>query len=358
MKKVVSGVAVGFTVLAIGCAVAYANLNRIVRSVAEKQVPGLTFDELQVHWNVVSISGVKLKRGERTVFEVASLRVYPSLKSLLTDELHISSIEIERPYVYLERRRDGSLRMPVPDRVVGADDGSRKAEAKPAQKDDGAGDSTRAISIGTVEIRDGRGDLIDHSVHGAPAKFALTALQVSVEKIHLPAADAPIPFELSATLAGKRVGRITGEGWYNLKTDSAELELALGTIFLPHAEPYYRSARTTAGVSNGTLDLQTTVKMTNGKYVAQNHVQLAEVAFAREGLFLGVPVVLLANHLKDPSQPFVLDVEVQGSLDGDSRLQQQLAAAVAKELGKKYGKKAAESVAAELQKSVGSFFGQ
>lgn len=338
-RKLSIGAGAGVVVLVVAAVAAYANLTRIVRAVLEKQVPGLTFASLSVGWNDVSITEVNLKKGDRTVFKVDKMQVKPSLRSLFSDTLYISSIEIDGPYVYLVRTADG-LTLPVPQKMG--------EPAKPKKEEDAS--PGMGVLIEKIRLRDGKGELVDQSVTGAPAHFTLSKLEVTVTRVALPTGAENIPFELSMQLEGKRVGKLEAEGWYNPKSRSAEVELELRQLFLPHAEPYYRSRQTTAVLSDGVFELDTDIRMTNGKYVARNRLTLAELAFSKEGLFMGVPVAVFQKRLKDQGKPFEIEAELEGSLDDKSKLQQELAALVVKALVKELGQQALGDLMEGVQK--------
>ena len=341
-RKVKIALGLGIALLA-GCAAAavlvYANLTQIVRAVVQDQVPGLSFKALDVGWNRVSLTDVKLERDKRVLFKVDSLRIYPSMWSIFSDALVISGIDIDRPYVYVLRNADGSLTLP-----------GLEAGEKAGAKGDDSGSSSMRISIHRIRIKDGKGDFVDRSVYGTPAEFSLTDLQVSVDKVVLSARDEPIPFDVSARLVGKRTGKLKAKGWYTAATKSARLDLDVDDFFLPKSEPYYRTRHTTASLSDGVLQLAANVEMKNGQYDAKVDVTFGDIAFSREGLFLGVPVVLLQRHLRDQRKPFHMQAHLNGKLGDKSKLQQQLVDAVVQALAKEIGEQALSQVAEDLKR--------
>src|SRR5687768_15716552 len=114
-QKILGAAGGGLLLLVVLLVVAYANLTSIVRTALEKEMPGLTFKTLDVGWNKVVVEGVQLQRKGKVVFKVDALRVYPSLTSLFSDTIVVSSVEIEKPYLFIVRNADGSLTLPVPE---------------------------------------------------------------------------------------------------------------------------------------------------------------------------------------------------------------------------------------------------
>lgn len=341
-QKLLAGAGATFALLVIAPVLVYVNLTRLVRSALEKEVPGLTFKTLDVGWNKVRVDGVELQRGKKTVFKVDSLRVYPSLLSIFSDTLRISSIEIDKPYLFVVRNPNGSLTLPVPE--------EKGAPAKkPAEKKDGEASESR-MRIDHLRISDGRAELEDRSVSGPPAKLALRDLDLKVDDVVLPMDDTKIPFELSTELEGKRVGKLEADGFYVAKSRTAEVDADLSSLFMPTAEPYYRSKLTTATLSDGIVDLETEVKMENGKYVADVELTFSDVAFSRDGLLFGVPVALFIDREKEQKEPFTLKTKIEGSLDEREDFQDKLLAALVKEVAKELGKKAAMNAVQDAAK--------
>ncbi len=338
----------------------FANLTRVLRTVLEKEVPGLTFKEVDVGWNSVSITEVEVKRSGKSVFRVESLRAYPSLLSVFTDTLRIASIEIDAPYVFLVRNPDGSLVLPTPESLDGTKQKPKTTET-PAETT-----ASQAILIDTLKIRRGKGDLLDRSVSGPPAKFTLTELELRADTLAVPSRDERLHFEVSMKLEGKRIGTMHAKGWYEQSSRAADVEFKLAELFLPQAEPYYRGKHTSAAISDGVLAVASTIVMKDGKYVASNVVQLSGLAFTKGGFFLGIPVGILREHLEKGGKPMVVELELEGSLDDKSKLQQKLVSEVVKVLAKELGSKALSHVADEFKKSVSgegesaikSFFGK
>jgi hypothetical protein len=214
-----------------------------------------------------------------------------------------------------------------------------------------SGKRSRTVRIERFRIRDGKGDLVDRSVTGAPGKVTLSALNVDVRDIQVPTGGGRIPFELSARVNGKRTDRMTAEGWYDAATQSADVELALTDMFVPTAEPWYRGRHTTATLGDGSLGMKVDLEMKNGAYQAKVSLSLAEVAFAKEGLFLGVPTPVARKLLQDGRTPLALEMKLQGRLDDKSRLQQQILSALLAEVARRAGEAGVGVVADELKKN-------
>ena len=96
--------------LGMSVVVAYRVGVRLLQErIVEALGPGSGITEVKVNWFSLDVFGVSITAPEgwptgRT-FRAARVRIIPNLQTILTDQIHISSIVFERPYVSVMRTR-------------------------------------------------------------------------------------------------------------------------------------------------------------------------------------------------------------------------------------------------------------
>ncbi|HEC12120.1 MAG TPA: DUF748 domain-containing protein [Acidiferrobacteraceae bacterium] len=319
-KKI--GIIAGVVVLALITimVIVYSNLSSIAQGVVEEQVPNLTFSDLDVGWNGIELTGVKyISAAGKVLLESKSIKVKPSLSSIFGDTFKISSVYIGEPYVYIEIKGDGEVVLPIPQPTAPEVGDTVQAEA--AQADEGE-DEAFALYIGKVEIDNGHGDFVDKSMGRPYAKFKIKDVNIKIGDISVPSVSTEMPIEVSMKLEGPREGSLELSGWYDQVTDSGDLEMELKDIFLPHAEPYYRSRSTTARLSDGTLNIDMKLKMRDKNFNANIKTTLGNIKFSNtSGKFMGAPAGSVKKYTEDNKLPG-FTCEVQGNMDRIDQVRQ------------------------------------
>ena len=183
--------------------VAYVSLTNLTKAIVEKQVPGLTFTELKVGWNDVLLTGAKYTSGAgKVLLETDAIGIQPSLLSVFTDTFRIASVQIDKPYVFVQRREDGEVILPLP----GA--GERRVTPK-----DSGHEKASPVQVGKLLVVGGRGEFVDRSVGAPYAKFTIRDFHLDARDIRYPAAPGRIAVDISFALAGKRAGTVRETGW-------------------------------------------------------------------------------------------------------------------------------------------------
>jgi hypothetical protein len=329
---------------------AYRNVTDLARAAAERNVPGLTFSAIELGWNRLEVADVRLERKGQTALKVDRLQVYPSLRSLFTQTIEIASIEVHGPSVHLVRDGHGGLEL-----LGGPARGRKRAD--PAEDSKGQA-SSRGLHIGRIEVRGGRGELVDHSVVGVPAKWKISGLDVTLRDVAAPVRPGKIAFEVATRLDAERIGTLRTRGWYDPGSDAAEVDFRLDDAFLPLLEPYLRGKHTTTPIRQGLAALEVRLRLANGEYVAPSRLELWDVGFSREGLFLGAPTSLVRKLLSDGARPLVVEVELRGKVSDPSALQRQLLAALLKEVGKEVAAGGLSGLTAQPEGVLKSLFGR
>lgn len=341
-KKLGVVAVVVLAVIVVAVVLVYANLSTLTKRIVEKKVPNLTFTKLTVGWNDVELAGVQYtSNAGKVVLKTDLLRVKPSLLSIFGDTFKVSLVEIEKPYVYIERRPDGQVVLPVPQVSGGAAPSKTGAETgKPF-----------AVHVGKVEIRDGVGEFVDKSVGRPYADYKIKDVNIEVENLDYPQKAAHIPVDIAMSVEGAREGRLTTEGWVDPTARSGKLDVRVKDLFIPLAEPYYRSKDTTARLSDGTLGLKLDLKMNQGKVFLPGEVSMANLKFAGDsGLLFGVPVKVIGQYFKNQKKALTIPFEVEGSIDRPDEIRVRVISVIVRHMIEKLGGQQVQEVTDKLKK--------
>jgi len=109
--------------------------------------PGSSIAELKVNWFSVEVLGLSIEAptgwpAARTL-QVERVKLFPSLLSLFTRQIHITSIIMERPYLSVVRSPEKFVALPN----MTAADGKKKGN--------NADSSRRGVTIAKIEVHDG-----------------------------------------------------------------------------------------------------------------------------------------------------------------------------------------------------------
>jgi len=254
--------------------------------------------------------------------------VTPSLRSLPTGRIRLSSVELERPEVVIAIRPNGSLELPLtlPAPAQGTPGGCRVAQ----------------VAISEVLVHDGRMELIDRTVRGPPVRLPLEQVQAKVQQLAVPLAPGKSPLEFEGVLKGKKVdGRVRLSGWVDPTTQDASVKATLRSIDLVLLAPYLLTVQE-AKVDRGRLDMDLDFQVRQRKVNAPGKATLADLELKSSpgiaNAFLGLPRQGILNMLKTREGKIEIAFRVEGDLsDPHFKLQQSFASAMASGLAEQLG---------------------
>lgn len=328
---------------------------RLMRDkIADALGPGSRIAALKVNWFSVEVSGLSIDGPKgwpvARALEAERVTIVPDLRSLLTTQVRIASVVVERPYLSL-LRTPGKLRM-VPSLTEREVD-KTEADAKTG--------SARAVTISTIELRNGSVDLFDATVSRPPLKTKMEQIEAVIRDVTAPA-EGRTHFDLSAIVKGvKRDGRAKVNGWVGPGARDSSSRLTLNAVDLVALQPYLVKKNETR-VTRGTLDFNLNSEVRNNNLDGKGKVVIKDLEFAPArgffDTFMGVPRNAVVGFLKDHNNAIDVDFVLKGdtshpdfSLNED--LSTRIATAMAGQLGVSI-----KNVAGELgilgQKSVES----
>ena len=334
---ILSRMAKGFIFLAAGlmlfCVVAlvgYRVLTRMIHTCLLAVLgPEATVDGMEVGLRHVALNNLRITRkGVPAPLTVHRIVVTPSLRSLPTGQIRLSSVEVERPEAVIAIRPNGSMELPL-------------ALPAPAQGTPG-GCRVAQVAISEVLVHDGRIELIDRTVRGPPVRLRLEQVQAKVQQLAVPLAPGKSPLEFEGVLRGKKVdGRVRLSGWVDPTTQDASVKATLRSIDLTLLGPYLLTVQE-AKVERGRLDMDLDFQVRQRKVNAPGKATIADLELKSPpgvvNAFLGLPRQGILNMLKTREGKIEIAFRVEGDLsDPRFQLQQSFATAMASGLAEQLG---------------------
>lgn len=309
MKKIVlvtgSIVLVVLLAAAVGFHFAVAKLKeRVVAALGA----GSELKQLHVRWNAIELVGLGVPgpKGWPTArtLEAERIKLVPSLRSLLSNDIKIASIEIEKPYISVYRT-------------------TRKVALVPTilhegEKPDGGKASARKVTIDRITVHDGVMEIYDATVAPKPVKTRLEAIQATVKGVVAPALDDKAEFDIDAVVKGaRRDGKAKVTGWVAQHGRDSSSHIVLDGVDLVSLQPYL-ARKGDVRVERGSLDLNLKSEVRNNQLDGKGKVVLRDLQLAESGgftgTFMGVPRNAVVNSLKDHNGVIDLDFTLKGDV--------------------------------------------
>ncbi|OGB88246.1 MAG: hypothetical protein A3H39_03400 [candidate division NC10 bacterium RIFCSPLOWO2_02_FULL_66_22] len=299
--------------LVVGAIVGFqAAVGLLKGKVVEALGPDSEVKELRVRWSAVELDGLRIKarRGWPTADTLRADRVVivPSLRSLLSGRIQVSSITVVRPYLSALRTRDGKLQI-VPSLLAGAASEGKAAAGPPAQ----------SVTISRITLEDGVVELFDATVAQPPLKIRLEKIQAAMRDVVAPALTGKSRFDLAALVKGlQRDGRATVSGWVEVASKDSAVKLQLRSVDLVLLQPYLTQATETR-VQRGALDLDLDSEVKQNRLRAPGKVVISDLEFTpTRGVldtFMGVPRAAVVNFLKNRENKIAINFILEGDIN-------------------------------------------
>ena len=312
-KLTQAGAVLGFLIVAVG-GLTYLNLSLLV--LATQTLPGVSFSELNLTWNTIELKDFEFSSPElkRVTLRSDLIRVSPDFLSFLSATERIESIEIEAPYVYLERRPDGSLLLPFPATS------QEKSSSDPTPLK-----STTSVHVARVDLSSGRGEFLDRSVGRPYAHYRIKDVHLSLRDLTYPPSGTNVPVELSFVLEGQPEGTAQLTGWLDPAGNSADLEIEVSDFDVHHVHPYVRNLLKSAPLLDGALDTSLKVEVEKGVYSVNGDLSLLDLKIEPgAGDFLSIPLTLFSTHLQQYQNSLAIPIQIEGDLNEDVDHQDQI----------------------------------
>ena len=273
--------------------------------------PGSSVAELKVNWFSLDVFGVTIAAPKdwptgRT-FRAARVRIIPSLRTLLTDQIHISSIVFEEPYVSVMRTSGKWVIFPG---LTETREGKKNAEASRANS------SPRAVTISKIELQDGVVELFDATVSRPPLKTRLERVGAVIRNVTAPSLQTRTHIESAAIVKGiRRDGRARVSGWVGPNRGDSSSQITLDAVDLVSLQPYLVKIGE-AQVRKGTLDLRLNSDIRASRLDGKGKIIIRDLEFAPSRgyleTFMGIPRSALINFLKNNENAIDVDFVLTG----------------------------------------------
>lgn len=258
--------------------------------------------------------------------EAERITIFPNLRSLFSDQIEISSIVIEKPYLSMIRT-PGKIRL-VPNLTESAH--TKTANGR-----------VRAVSIATIELKDGSLDLYDATVQRPPLKIRMERIAALIRDVTTPARERT-RFEITGIVKGvKRDGQAQLAGWIGPGGRDTSSRVALVDADMVALQPYLVK-KNEASVSRGAVSLSLNSEVRNKILDGKGKIVLKDLDFAPArgffDTFMGLPRSAVLNFLKDNNNAIDLDFTLAGDLDNpnfslNEKLSTRVAMGMAGQLG-------------------------
>jgi hypothetical protein len=280
--------------------------------IVEALGPGSGITEVKVNWFSLDVFGVSITAPEgwptgRT-FRAARVRIIPNLQTILTDQIHISSIVFERPYVSVMRTSGKWILFPGLTET--RDRKEKNTEAG------GANLSPRAVTISKIELQDGVVDFFDATVTRPPLKTRLERVDAVIGDVAIPWSKTRTRFELAANVKGiRRDGRAKISGWLGPAQGDSSSQITLYAVDLVSLQPYLVRIGE-AQVRKGTLDLRLNSEVRANRLDGKGKIIIRDLEFAPSRgyleTFMGIPRSAVINFLKNNENAIDVDFVLTG----------------------------------------------
>ena len=337
--------AIGTALLAL-VALGFAGLSFALRDLEARISAALgggsRVEAVEVGLAAVEIRGVAMPGGAGWPvpenLRATRIRVVPSWRSLLGDELRVARVDVEGMQLAALRARDGELRVVPTLLEPRAKSAAGAAEPAPSEP--------MRVYAGEIHAADGSVALYDATVAQPPWPIRLTRVDATFRDVVAPPLDGRVPVEVRALLDGpRRDGSVSVEGWIVPASRDLELAIELAGVDLLALRPYLVEARK-ARLERGTFDLALRAQVRDGMLHAPGRLALYDLAFGSGGSassrVLGVPRDLLLAGLRARGERITLDFSLDGRVDDPAfslreAIATRVAVALASELGVSVG---------------------
>ena len=318
MKRWHIALLAGVMLLGTSIVIGYQQGVRLLQDrIAAALGPGSSIAELKVNWFSLDVLGVTIAAPKdwptgRT-FRAARVRIIPSLRTLLTDQIHISSIVFEEPYVSVMRTSGKWVIFPG---LTETREGKKNAEASRANS------SPRAVTISKIELQDGVVELFDATVSRPPIKTRLERVGAVIRNVTPPSLQTRTHIESAAIVKGiRRDGRARVSGWVGPNRGDSSSQITLDAVDLVSLQPYLVKIGE-AQVKKGTLDLRLNSDIRASRLDGKGKIIIRDLEFAPSRgyleTFMGIPRSALINFLKNNENAIDVDFVLTGDTSNPS----------------------------------------
>ena len=324
--------------LGIGIVTGYRLGVRLLQDrLADLLGPGSSIASLKVNWFSLDLFGVSIEAPQdwptAQAFRAERITIVPSLGTLLTDQIHISSIVFEEPYLAVLRTREKMVIVPGLTETAA---GNKKAENRSGHT------SRRTVTISKITMQQGVVELFDATVSRPPLKTRLERVEGVIRDIAVPWLENKTHFELAGIVKGmKRDGRAKAAGWVGPARRDSSSQITLDAVDLVSLQPYL--VRMGEGqLRKGILDMRLNSEVRANRLNGKGKIIIRDLEFAPSRsyfeTFMGIPRSAVISFLKNHQNAIDVDFMLTGDISNprfsiNEAIATRLAMGMAAELG-------------------------
>src|SRR5574341_550704 len=194
MAKVLISLGVCLVLFTGAAIVGYRFLARTIQArLVAALGPDAVMDGVEIGPRTVTIKNLRIKgkgKGGQDSLTVERIIVTPSLRSLPSGQIRLSSVELERPAAALTLHPNGRMELPLP--------------LPPPGAGEAGGGRGPQVAISQVRVHDGVIDLTDLTVPRRPVRLRLEKVETGVKELAVPLAPGKSPLEFEGVLRGRQ----------------------------------------------------------------------------------------------------------------------------------------------------------
>jgi Domain of Unknown Function (DUF748) len=298
--------------LVVGIVTGYRWGVRLLRDrVVEALGPGSNIAALKVNWFSLDLLGVTIEAPQgwptARAFRAERITIVPSLGTLLTEQIHISSIVLEKPYLAVLRTREKMVILPG---LTETPSGKKNTAARLGHA------PRRTVTISKITIQQGAVELFDATVSRPPLKTRLERVDGGIRDIAIPWLQNKTYFELAGIVKGmRRDGRARATGWVGSARRDSSSQITLDAVDLVSLQPYLVRLGE-AQLRKGILDLRLNSEVRANRLDGTGKIIIRDLEFAPSrsyfDTFMGIPRSAVINFLKNHENAIDVDFVLTG----------------------------------------------
>ncbi len=310
-----SAVILCLALIAVVFLVKYANV--IAKSGIEKALgKDFSIGRIELKWGNVRAEDIVMKnRAGKEVIRVGALVVKANFMGFLRKKHIISSVLVEKPYMYVEVDNKGRLVNPV-----------FPPGEKTTQSDRKKGDQAHRpvtaqapVVFNKIVILKGSVDYLDRKSPRVPVMTRVRDITVEIRDLTVPFTGDLTRYTLRAAIPeGRSTASVKSEGAIRFASMDVDSTAVVRGLDITHFKAYYHGPQS-VDIRRGFLDLDVRAKVVSRRVHAPGKAVLRGLEFeAGPGLgnkFMGVPATLVVAFLKKGSDEIPVDFVIDGDLD-------------------------------------------
>jgi hypothetical protein len=325
----IAGTIVCISIIACLALLRYANV--IAKAGVEKALgKDFSIESIDVKWGSVRARNVVMKDATgKQVIHVEELMVRADFMNIFREKYVISSVKLEKPYMYVEVDKKGDLVSPA---LPGIEKQRLKKEPQRGP-----------VTFEKIEISNGSVDYIDRKTPRVPVLTKVRDIDMTIHHLVFPFTNDLTRYSLKAHVPlEKSTASVKSEGSIKFASQDVESVSHVRNLDITHFKPYYEKQAKSVHVKRGFMDLDVKAKVVNRKINAPGHAVLKnldlEIGSGFSDRFMGIPASTVLGFMKKSGDQLPLDFVVSGDLDNPKfniaeNFMTKLSYAIAEKLG-------------------------